>query len=1049
MSHTVAGLPRLLRYSLFGEGSVTDQARRRLLEQVLAPGTANGAVIVTGSVGIGKTTFLQELAAEATEAGVRVGWGVCGEFAAAPPMWGWNDAIGSVDPSFRVDTASDDNDIATGLAFRSIANWVAEAGETAPLLLILDDLHDADKSTIDLFGYLSRRPRSSKWTVIGSARPGNDDIAALRCPQINLSGLDTTATIELAAEIGVDLSTSDAEHLRRRTNGNPLFIRRLIEHRAHTTSLPPELSTLLRRELEEVPEEARPIVDALSVLGTSADRTLLTEIAASIGADMGAVESGSVLVTDGDVIAFNHALIRELMYDDLGDERRGELHSLVADVLRTRGESPLSVAHHLRRAAVAHQGRPAAAMATEAGDLALGMGALPEALEHYSLAVSILDRVGSPDECANGMLRRARAQSFAGQVEAAAETIDDAAALGTADDTLSPAVKRAILREYGRLRWREEPNLTTLNGKWLIDRVDAWLPAPDDPIDVAVRSIAVVAAGEIDGFRPDHLDAAEIAVEAAHLADDPALIGESLLGRRRALMVHPGTFDRRETDSLAALDAARDADDNEMTVRAQRMVVADALVAGDRPTALGIIGAIENVPTAGLREHEALWRAGIATIEGRYDDAEEILTEASKELAYLGIEAPSLEFVRVIFALDDGTLSTSLEKYEPLIAVVADPVLQAAFALAAATDGDTDRANALLDEAIPSLLADDATLLWPMAMAMCVEAAAAVDRPECAALLAAVEPFSGYCMTPNAAAVPWLGAYDRLIGLLRLRTGDFDGAVTALDASLRTHQRLRAKPWAARSHAALAFALGALERHEQATEHGRAAGDIAKELQMGPVLLVGDYDATRATAAAPSNDATTSTEAAGPRRGTFRRSGTGWEVSFGGDTRHVGNLAGMRFLHVLLSSPGNDWHVLDLYGAASAGATVIEGSSGAVLDDTARRQYQDRYRDLSIQLEEAEQRSDIGRVEQMQSELDSLEQELLAAFGLGGRSRQLDDPSERARINVRRSISRAMDTIAKTDPVMADHLRHRVTTGRFCRYGPDATNPVEWNVLSG
>lgn len=1020
-----------------------EQTRRRLLDGITSPETANGTIVVNGSVGIGKTTFLQSLATAARAEGIQVGWGVCGEFAAAPPMWGWSEAISSVDADFRVDTEAGEQDVATGMVFRSIANWIGHQSVDRPLLLILDDLHDADQSTVDLFAYLSRRPRTSAWTVVGSTRPGRDDITSLRCPQVNLDGLDTTETVTLADSIGVALSTDEADQLRRRTNGNPLFIRRLIEHRAHTTSLPPELSTLLRQELDEIPSSVRPIVDALSVLGTSAERSLLAEVVADTAADFNAVESGGVLVTEGEAIAFSHALMRELMYDDLGDERRGSLHAHVADVLRNRGESPLTVAHHLRRAATTQQGRPAAEMALEAGDLAIGMGALPEAVEHYGLAVSILDRVGSPDERADGLLRRARALSFAGRVESAAATLDEAAELG---DELSIDLKRALLREYGRLRWREEPNLTALNGKWLLDHIDAWMPEPSEPDDIAVRAIAEVAAGEIDGFARHHLEAAEVSVEAAHETGDIGLIGEALLGRRRALMVHPGTFDRRETDSQAALDAARDAGDSEMTVRAQRMVVADALVAGDRPTALSIIGAIEDVPTAGLREHEALWRAGAATIEGRYDDAEEILTEASKELAYLGVEAPSLEFVRSIFALDDGTFSKALEQYEPLIAVIADPVLQSAFALAAATDGDMDRANALLDEAIPTLLENDETLLWPMAMAMCGEASAATNRPECAQLLAAIEPCTGYCMTPNAAAIPWLGAYDRLIGLLRMRTGDLEGAVDALASSLRIHQRLRARPWAARSHAGLAIALGALDRHDEATEHGRLAGEIAAELQMGPVLVIGDFDLsdTEAKPALAEVPSPASTEPS--RSGTLRRSGNGWEIEFGGETRHIGNLAGMRFLHVLLESPGNDWHVLDLYGAASGGATIVEGSSGAMLDDTARRLYQDRYRELSADLEEAESSADIGRVERLQNELDALEQELLSAFGLGGRSRQLDDPSERARVNVRRSISRALDAIAKSDPPMADHLRHRVTTGRFCRYSPDAGDPVTWRV---
>ncbi|MEM9714726.1 MAG: hypothetical protein AAGA17_21070, partial [Actinomycetota bacterium] len=79
-------------------------------------------------------------------------------------------------------------------------------------------------------------------------------------------------------------------------------------------------------------------------------------------------------------------------------------------------------------------------------------------------------------------------------------------------------------------------------------------------------------------------------------------------------------------------------------------------------------------------------------------------------------------------------------------------------------------------------------------------------------------------------------------------------------------------------------------------------------------------------------------------------------------------------------------------------------------------------------------------------EIDDLEHELLAAFGLGGRARRLGDPGERARVNVRRSVSRALDAIEVVAPALADHLRTRIVTGRFCRYVPALDDPVTWQL---
>ena len=78
------------------------------------------------------------------------------------------------------------------------------------------------------------------------------------------------------------------------------------------------------------------------------------------------------------------------------------------------------------------------------------------------------------------------------------------------------------------------------------------------------------------------------------------------------------------------------------------------------------------------------------------------------------------------------------------------------------------------------------------------------------------------------------------------------------------------------------------------------------------------------------------------------------------------------------------------------------------------------------------------------SELDTLEEELLVAFGLGGRARHLADPTERARVNVRRAITRALDRVDEHAPALAEHLRRSVETGRFCRYSPDPLLPLDW-----
>jgi hypothetical protein len=170
-----------------------------------------------------------------------------------------------------------------------------------------------------------------------------------------------------------------------------------------------------------------------------------------------------------------------------------------------------------------------------------------------------------------------------------------------------------------------------------------------------------------------------------------------------------------------------------------------------------------------------------------------------------------------------------------------------------------------------------------------------------------------------------------------------------------------------------------------------------------------------------------------------------WRVGLGDEEALVTASTGMDYLATLVAHPGTDWHVLDLYSSAASSPTIIEGTAGPMLDDTARRHYQSRHRELVESLEQATANADIGAMEAARLELEALEQELLAAFGIGGRARQMADPAERARVNVKRSITRALSRMARHAPAMAAHLDRAIETGRFCRYSPDPLLPVDWS----
>jgi hypothetical protein len=92
--------------------------------------------------------------------------------------------------------------------------------------------------------------------------------------------------------------------------------------------------------------------------------------------------------------------------------------------------------------------------------------------------------------------------------------------------------------------------------------------------------------------------------------------------------------------------------------------------------------------------------------------------------------------------------------------------------------------------------------------------------------------------------------------------------------------------------------------------------------------------------------------------------------------------------------------------------------------------------ELEQDLDEAQDRNDLGRIEKLEAESDALSEQLMAAIGLGGRDRKLGSAAERARINVQRRLEVALDSIAQHDDELARYLTATTKTGHWCSFVP-------------
>src|SRR3954469_16100274 len=355
---------------------------------------------VAGESGVGKSRLLSELARRAREeCGARVLSGECvelgdGELPYAPLVGALRPLVRAGDPGLLELPEAARHELAAllpGLAvpahgddaarreriegggqaqsrlFEALLAAIDRLARDAPVLLIIEDIHWADRSTRDFLSFLGRNLADERVLVALSYRPDELHrrhplrplLAVLErthlARRIELRGLLPADIRAMAHEIsGQEPSAELVDRLVRRSDGNALFIEELLS--SGPGPLPPSLADALMVRVERLPQPAQEVVRVLSV-AQPADHALLEALgilddAALRGALRDAI-AGHVVAVDGtDRYTFRHVLLREVVYDDLLPGERSELHRSVARALEARlpGDGgpglAAAVAHH-------------------------------------------------------------------------------------------------------------------------------------------------------------------------------------------------------------------------------------------------------------------------------------------------------------------------------------------------------------------------------------------------------------------------------------------------------------------------------------------------------------------------------------------------------------------------------------------------------------------------------------------------------------------------------------------------------------------------------
>ena len=408
--------------------------------------------LISGEPGIGKTWLADEVARHAAERGMRVAWGRCWEGGGAPAYWPWvqvlrslvvhpdrtrarpplvTPEIGQLIPELSSETnkpAPSDPDQARFRLFDGVATMLKDAARSQPLVLIFDDLHEADQDSLEMLKFVGRGLRDSQIVVIGNYRDTevrrsqtlSEAIAELlrEGDQISLAGMAESEVARMVeARAALAPGASFVADLHRATAGNPLFVdgvvRVLIAEGKMADAerldlsgfkLPEGVRGAIRKRLAMLSAEALGALAVAAAIGQEFELALLQRVSRLTNDKLSdltreATGVGIIASLRGAHYRFTHPLIREALYNELGASERIRLHRAIGQALEEIHASDVApylaeLAHHYRQSRDIDK---AIGYSIRAGDAACSIFAFEEAVSHWSAALELAERQPSDD----------------------------------------------------------------------------------------------------------------------------------------------------------------------------------------------------------------------------------------------------------------------------------------------------------------------------------------------------------------------------------------------------------------------------------------------------------------------------------------------------------------------------------------------------------------------------------------------------------------------------------------------------------------------------
>ncbi|MFC6150940.1 MULTISPECIES: helix-turn-helix transcriptional regulator [Mumia] len=481
---------------------------------------ARGGVLLSGDAGIGKTRLLRELAARAADDGHQVLAGHCLDLGdSAIPFQPFAEVLVGLDVATREAIseampplgplmwgAVDGAGVDRGELFSSVVAALELLAASRPLLLVVEDAHWADASTRHLIRYVLAQRYEGPVRFVVSYRsddlhrrhPLRPDVAEWsRLPgvqRLELGPLGDDEVRELVrSRATAGLGAPDVTAIVRRAAGNAFIVEELLDVDDQEGPLPSTLADLMLVRLDRLDESGRQVVRAIACAGGQVTDELLGAVvdlpAATIEEALRSALDHRILTrTRSDGYAFRHALLAEVVRDDLLPAERRRIHTAYVRALLDDGESA-DVARHAFEAQMPDVAFTASVHAAEQATRVTGH---EEAAQHYERALSIAESAPDGTDVVDLVIATSEALTASGYVRRAFGVVDDF--LDRESAGLSDHDRGRLLVAYGAAALMADRQVEPAQA---VERAFAIVPEQPTPLRASLEALAaIVAANE-------------------------------------------------------------------------------------------------------------------------------------------------------------------------------------------------------------------------------------------------------------------------------------------------------------------------------------------------------------------------------------------------------------------------------------------------------------------------------------------------------------------------------------------------------------------------